>query len=69
MRGATLPWARAARGDDEDGFRILGRHPLGGVLKLEAVGEDQVVALGGIGPERLVLLGWCPGLDVADRHT
>ena len=30
------------------------------------MGEDEVVALGGVGPERLVLLGGGAGLDVAD---
>ena len=57
-----------ARRHDEDGLRVLGRHPLGGVLELEPVGEDEVVTLGGVGPERLGLLGWCPGLDVADPN-
>ena len=56
----------AAGGDDEHGLRVFGRHPLGGVLKLEAVGEDEVVALGGVGPECLSLLGWCAGFDMAD---
>ena len=57
------------RGDDEDRVRVLRRHPLGRVLELEPVGEDQVVPLGGVGPERLVLLGGSPGLDVADRQA
>ena len=39
-----------------------------GVLELEPVGEDQVVALRRVGPERLVLLRRGPRLDVADRE-
>ena len=35
-------------------------------FKLEAVGQDEVVALGGVGSKRLGLLGRCPGFDVAD---
>ena len=57
------------RGDDEDRLRVLRRDPLGRVLELEPVGEDQVVALGGVGPERLLLLGRGPGLDVADGQA
>ena len=40
-----------------------------GALELEPVGEDEVVALRGVGPERLVLLGRRPGLDVADGQA
>ena len=33
------------------------------------MGEDEIVTLGGVGPERLVLFRRRPGLDVADGET
>ena len=51
------------------GLGILGRHPLGRVLELEAVREDQVVSLGRVGTQRLVLLRRRPRLDMADGQA
>ena len=46
-----------------------GRDPLGRALELEAVGKDEIVSLSGEGPEGLILVGRCAGLDVADGET
>ena len=50
------------------GFGVLGRHSLGHALELESMGEDQVVALRGVGTERLLLLRWCARFDVRDGN-
>jgi hypothetical protein len=44
---------------------VLG-HPLGQVLKLEPMGKDQIVPLGGVSTERFVLFRRRSGFDVAD---
>ena len=55
-----------ARGDDERRLGVGSAHPLRRALELEAVAEDQVVSLRGVGTKRLFLLGRGPRLEVAD---
>ena len=69
MSGATLPLRPRPGRDDEDRLGILGRHSLGGILELEAVGEHELVPLRGEGPERFILLSRGMGLDVTDRES
>jgi hypothetical protein len=51
--------------DDEHGLRIVGRDAFGHVLELESVTEDQVVPLGGVCSESLLLGPGCLRLHVA----
>jgi len=56
-----------ARGDNESGLGVGIRNPLGRILELEPVGENQVVALGTVGPEGLLLFAGGSGLHMAHR--
>ena len=47
---------------------MAGRNPLSCILKLEAVGKDQVIALSGIGTECFGLFGWGSRFDMADMN-
>jgi hypothetical protein len=67
--GRDVQLRAGSGGDDEDRFGILGRDALGRPLELEPVGEDQVVALGRIGPKRFVLVGRGAGFDVTDGEA
>src|SRR5918994_5234092 len=60
-----IPPSSTAGGYDDYCGGVIAGDPLGGILKLEPVGEDQVVALGRIGSESLTLLRGGARLDVA----
>jgi hypothetical protein len=66
MNAGDVLASRRCRGHDERRAWEVRTDALRRILKLEAVADDQVIALRALLPEVLVELGGSPGLNVTD---